>query len=153
MDDYVSVSNLTWTPTVFSVYWCINPTVLSNFNQGIGATNNWGSYNSHVTNTGFLYVGTDVATRFTIASAVVANQYQSFCFTYNSGNAEVYKNGVSIASKSGMTAPVAWTGFVIGSSNSNTVYGNVPLVQIYNRALSAQEVLQNYNATKARFGL
>ena len=31
--------------------------------------------------------------------------------------------------------------------------GNIANVQIYNRALSAQEVLQNYNATKTRFGL
>ena len=31
--------------------------------------------------------------------------------------------------------------------------GNISTVQIYNRALSAQEIQQNYNATKARFGL
>jgi len=31
--------------------------------------------------------------------------------------------------------------------------GNVGVVRIYNRALSATEVLQNYNATKSRFGL
>ena len=42
---------------------------------------------------------------------------------------------------------------------SSTLYvdyflqGSVSLVQIYNRALSAAEVLQNYNATRARFGL
>lgn len=31
--------------------------------------------------------------------------------------------------------------------------GNVPIVSIYNRALTDNEVLQNYNATKTRFGL
>ena len=31
--------------------------------------------------------------------------------------------------------------------------GNIAVAQIYNRALSASEVLQNYNAQKARFGL
>ena len=31
--------------------------------------------------------------------------------------------------------------------------GNIAQVSIYNRALSASEILQNYNATKARFGL
>jgi hypothetical protein len=31
--------------------------------------------------------------------------------------------------------------------------GTLNLCQIYNRALSAQEVLQNYNSTKSRFGL
>jgi hypothetical protein len=31
--------------------------------------------------------------------------------------------------------------------------GNIATVQVYNRALSAAEVTQNYNATKSRFGL
>jgi hypothetical protein len=31
--------------------------------------------------------------------------------------------------------------------------GNIPIVQVYNRALSATEVAQNYNAQKLRFGL
>jgi hypothetical protein len=31
--------------------------------------------------------------------------------------------------------------------------GKIPQCQIYNRALTAQEILQNYNATKTRFGL
>jgi hypothetical protein len=44
----------------------------------------------------------------------------------------------------------------IGLSNDSywSAYnGRTSLVQIYNRALSSSEVLQNYNATKARFGL
>jgi len=43
-----------------------------------------------------------------------------------------------------------------GSSNlaaGDYFNGNISTVQIYNRALSAAEVLQNYNATKSRFGL
>mgnify|MGYP000900335743 FL=1 len=31
--------------------------------------------------------------------------------------------------------------------------GRIAQVQMYNRALTQQEVLQNYNATKSRFGL
>jgi surface protein len=34
-----------------------------------------------------------------------------------------------------------------------TLDGNIPIVQVYNRALSAAEVAQNYNAQKSRFGL
>ena len=36
-------------------------------------------------------------------------------------------------------------------SNSETSTGNISQVQIYNRALSATEILQNYNATKGRY--
>ena len=38
-------------------------------------------------------------------------------------------------------------------TNSNYSNGNISAVQIYNRALSSTEILQNYNATKTRFGL
>lgn len=38
-------------------------------------------------------------------------------------------------------------------ANEYIFNGNIAQVQIYNRALSAQEVLQNYNATRKRFGL
>ena len=44
--------------------------------------------------------------------------------------------------------------FVNGSGTPGTYFhsGNIAQVSIYNRALSATEVLQNYNATKSRFG-
>ena len=40
-----------------------------------------------------------------------------------------------------------------GASYNGWVNGRIHNTQIYNRALSAAEVLQNYNATKTRFGL
>lgn len=42
-----------------------------------------------------------------------------------------------------------WASGAAGSPASVTI----PSVQVYNRVLSATEVLQNYNVTKARFGL
>ena len=39
------------------------------------------------------------------------------------------------------------------NSSASRYDGNISQVQIYNRALSAQEILQNYNATKGRYGL
>ena len=36
---------------------------------------------------------------------------------------------------------------------SNYFIGNIPSAQIYNRALSASEIAQNYNSQKSRFGL
>jgi len=40
-----------------------------------------------------------------------------------------------------------------GTSTFHRFLGNISNVQVYNRALSAAEVLQNYNATKGRYGL
>ena len=39
------------------------------------------------------------------------------------------------------------------TGNENFLNGSVGLTQIYNRALSITEIVQNYNATKSRFGL
>lgn len=41
----------------------------------------------------------------------------------------------------------------VGRSGDGKIDGNIANVHIYNRTLSAAEVLQNYNATKTRFGL
>jgi hypothetical protein len=43
------------------------------------------------------------------------------------------------------------TGYNVGPSLY--VNGKMPVIRIYNTALSAAQVLQNYNATKGRFGL
>ena len=40
-----------------------------------------------------------------------------------------------------------------GGPFGNYFNGNIGPVKIYNRALSAAEVLQNYNQLKSRFGL
>ena len=40
-----------------------------------------------------------------------------------------------------------------GSSNNYSLNGNIFLSRVYNKVLTASEVLQNYNATKSRFGL
>jgi hypothetical protein len=48
------------------------------------------------------------------------------------------------------------TGLLIGAGENNTVYllkGNLAVVRVYQKALTANEVAQNFNATKTRFGL
>lgn len=40
-----------------------------------------------------------------------------------------------------------------GQSSTDYALGNLAIVKLYNRALTPQEILQNYNATKGRFNL
>lgn len=56
--------------------------------------------------------------------------------------------GVSLSSGNSPLTLGAWIDAGIGYSNSN-----IGCFKIYNRAISATEVLQNYNATRRRFGL
>ena len=62
----------------------------------------------------------------------------------------LYINGISRSTNtsSNPNAPAGST--LIGHSAFN---GNISIARIYNRALTATEVLQNYNATKGRYGL
>jgi hypothetical protein len=157
INDFISIPSITWTPTASTVNWFTLGNTVSNFNQNILATNGWNAFVFHTDGQGSIYVGTDVATRLTPSNipnnTYVLNVYQNFTFTYGNGIGSLFKNSILLASKS-MTAPVAWTGFNIGSDTINTtINGRIANTQIYNRALSSDEVLQNYNATKGRFGL
>lgn len=156
VNDYLIVPSLTWTPSAFTVFWFTLGNTRTDYNQGIGAANGWGAFNFHTTIVGSLYVGIDIATRLTPTTipnnTYTLGVYQNFVFSYSAGSGSLYKNGVAIGSKA-MNAPGPWGGFLMGGASSNTINGNIGLVQIYNRALSAQEVLQNYNSTKGRFGL
>ena len=72
------------------------------------------------------------------------------------GTPSIYINGVSIGTYPGTIAnvPSAGTGFAVGSQwgirYANTRSGNA---SFYNRALSASEILQNFNAMRGRYGI
>jgi len=76
--------------------------------------------------------------------------------TFDGTNLRMYVDGV-LDNTSG-TITYSTTGqnnYVARSShagNENFVNGSMGMVHVYNRALSGAEVLQNYNATKGRFG-
>ena len=71
--------------------------------------------------------------------------------------AYIYKNGILLNSgtlSGNVTTSTASLNIGLSSGASGEYFmGNIAITQIYNRALSATEVLQNYNATKGRFGL
>ena len=91
-------------------------------------------------------------------NAVLTSTIYYLAFTINSaGNAKVFINGLqSGTTQASIVVPTADTSSPqIGRySNSNYPWdGDIYEVHIYNRDLSDAEVLQNFNGTKARFGL
>lgn len=60
-------------------------------------------------------------------------------------------NGTTVFTSGNIDVTIA-AGLVSGSP-SNILGGNVAITRIYNRQLTDNEVLQNYNATKSRYGL
>lgn len=76
-------------------------------------------------------------------------------YTYDGTTSKLYLNASLEGSINEILTTVN-TPFTIGkkgfASNSN-MSGSVPQAQLYNRALSAAEIRQLYNATKGRYGL
>jgi len=67
---------------------------------------------------------------------------------YGNGIANTTSNTVTSSALDSTTFSIgAWS----GSENSQRFKGNIAVVQVYNRALSSTEVLQNYNAQVSRF--
>ena len=94
------------------------------------------------------------------ATQPILNQIYYLMATYDGSNIRLYVNGVldGIVNKTGIIPMGPGGGLFIANSplrptNDFWLNGNVYNVQIYNRTLSAQEVLQNYNALKGRYGL
>jgi hypothetical protein len=72
--------------------------------------------------------------------------------TYFYINGDLKKTGSS-SSTIGTSSNIFRIGDNTNSSFNEQFKGNIYSTQTYNRALNATEVLQNYNATKTRFGL
>ena len=106
------------------------------------------------------YVVTVTGTNtFTITSGVSATSNGTM-FSSNGTNQSTvtfYLNGSLIGTNSANTTNgVGDTPFNLGRDNGvagTNWNGSIAIFQLYNRALSASEVLQNYNVTKTRFGL
>ena len=86
------------------------------------------------------------------------NIWHDFTITWNGSNLlTVYGDSINIGNNTTVLLGSFETNaaFRIGSRpvSGNFFNGNISKVSVYNRALTSQEVLQNYNATKSRYGL
>lgn len=70
---------------------------------------------------------------------------------------KTYKNGSFVAQTTITQPPISYSSNLFfgarGGSPDNFFNGKIANTQIYNRALSDSEIRQNYNATRARFGI
>jgi hypothetical protein len=88
-----------------------------------------------------------------LGGAVVANVWYNGAVTFNGSTLIVYINGVQVNTG----VPTVNTGLgslILGRFVTNVfpLTGNIAQYSLYNRALSAQEILRNYEATRTRFG-
>jgi len=95
----------------------------------------------------------------TTNAGVVNNRWNLVVATYDGTNKRIFVNGVLRITSQNLTGTItqnttgaAYIG-IYGSFAGYPFNGNISNVQVYNRALSATEVAQNYAATRGRFGL
>lgn len=79
--------------------------------------------------------------------------YQQGLVIFSDGSRKLYLNGVEIHSATGSVGNTATLPFQVGRVNSggHFVDGNIAQVSLYNRALTAAEIQQNYNAFAPRY--
>jgi hypothetical protein len=94
-------------------------------------------------------------TSHTSPFSVVVGETAMICITRNTSQSAWYKNGVLGTAQSNPYGVIV-TGtldITIGSGYAGYFGGSIYVVQVYNRALSAAEVTQNFNALRTRYGL
>jgi hypothetical protein len=70
-----------------------------------------------------------------------------------SGQSLAYKNGVFFGTSSNSTLTNLYPNLRIAKASSTYASFNLSVVQIYDRALSATEIKQNFNASRDRYGV
>ena len=171
-NDYISISNnslLSFGTNSFTINLWIRRistssntpiiTTYNDYNSGYPSYFYKGIYNaSNVYDTGFTIL-TSSGNYITSLSAIpiTNNEWVNISITRSGNDITLYRNGsfYSTASSSGNN----WSGTgrptLIGGGVPSTtpLNGNIAQASIYNRALSAAEISQNFKALRGRFGI
>lgn len=89
------------------------------------------------------------------ANVLATGTWYHIAATTQGSSHTIYLNGDSISTGSG-TGPWAASGenVTVGFAGFHTyINGNVPQVRLYNRALGAAEIKQNFNSLRGRYGI
>ena len=155
-DEYVNVtdsSTLDGFSSVTFEAW-VNPDNTAGYRR-IYDKNYNNTYNFSISNSSKFYIYINGS--YSMSSATVDNgQWNHIVATYDNTSAIFYKNGIAVTTNSFSHGTVGSNSddLRIGTNyNSNTskFYGDIGSCKIYDKALTAAEVLQNYNALKSRF--
>ena len=102
----------------------------------------------------FVEIADSSSDGYTSTTAINTGEYYHVVISKTPSNGTIYVNGVAEDSHTPTLSAAAWTGdWRIGARWNNTfnLNGEIPILKVYNQALTAAEVTQNYNATKSRF--
>ena len=137
---------------------------------GIGGSGQGNSIEGWTPTTNLIHLDIYDSTRLATSVYYPENQFVHICWTKNGAgtettNVKCYVNGVEVALTKNRSATrtnqfntsTSGKGICLGRANADSSIFPAPIdigtFKVYSRALSSNEVLQNYNANRAKFGL
>jgi hypothetical protein len=156
VDDYVNCGSGISTTTTITVNAWVKLSINNNYQHIVDSSGN--TWHLAVLNNGRAYFW-DGNVYHTAGGILSTNTWYMVTGVKTLITNDIYINGTinnSLNSTSSINTNTVnlsrWQGN-LDNPISRYLNGNIATTQIYNRALTASEVLQNYNATKGRFGL
>jgi hypothetical protein len=90
-----------------------------------------------------------------LTTTLSPNTWYNYTGTFSNFTLSIYRNGLLVNSKTTILNTIHPNSLKVWIARFSIFYfsGLIPIGRVYNRALNASEVLQNFNATRARFGI
>lgn len=110
----------------------------------------------------FHWYDTGFKSSYSSNNIVTSNSWNIISFSRNRSSISFYMNGEFVNTNTGLSDPIPTpANFGIGATRAGTITGttgqdfagNISSVKIYNRAISEQEVKQNFEALRGRYGI
>lgn len=163
-NDYIYIDEDILNVSSFTVEAIVNITSTGNNNKPIFTCGNLSStgiwFFKHRSGLGNRlvmhgYDGVNPRVDITSTNAVPDAENAYVAVTFNGTSYQLYINGVADGNSVSDNAVAASNDNYIGRQSSSGTYllGDVPVLKIYNKALTATEIKQNYNAYKNRFDI
>ena len=157
-DQYINInsgasilSNVSYT----KIAW-FNCSNFVSYNNNIISGGNTGQHAFWLYNSNKLNAGHNSVWNLVVGTTTLSlNTWYCGAVTFNTTNGwKLYLNGVQEATSANTTTFTGTGDIQIARyQGGNNFNGKIAIAQVYNRVLSAAEILQNYNAQKGRFGL
>lgn len=170
VNDYILTERISGTGTsTASVTWCIwtKPAGTNGNIMSMSSTNPQGSWNMPpIAADGGKFRGKIWSNNYLYSSSYTLNQWYYVCLVFNYSTTiseryqRLYVNGETVGEQTSISYNSSNVDNYLffgqsnpGADNKGNYSGEIGIAQVYNRALSDAEILQNYNALKSRYGL
>jgi len=169
VNDYVGAGNLGSFYTQGTISYWMYSTAVENYRNpfsthylGLNAGIRFEQYTTASPHGGFnVVIGNDDGSYsfydYSPSSVLSSNTWYNVVLVWNttSSNVKGYLNGIEKFSSSHTLWATTLPSISIGSGFSGSRYfkGNISSTKIYNRALTASEIQQNFNALRGRYGI